>query len=174
MLLNGDVHTVEWFQHHKPGKGPAFMKVKLKSLTTGKTVEKTFRTNEKVVQAIVDKSAKQFLYKSGDKYVFMDTADYTQIEVPQSRLEGKEEYLIEGEEVELTVYEGEVIEVQLPPQIKMKVTVAAPGVKGDSVSGSTKKVNLETGLVVDVPLFIEQGEDIVIDTRTGDYVSRAD
>jgi elongation factor P len=174
LLLNGEVNTVEWFQHHKPGKGPAFMKVKIKSVRSGKILEKTFRTKDKIVQAIVDKSTKQFLYKNGDKYVFMDTADYSQIEVPQSRLDGKKEYLIEGEEVDLTVYEGEVIEAELPPQIKMEVTVSSPGIKGDTVSGSTKKVTLETGLVVDVPLFINQGESIVVDTRTGEYVSRAD
>ncbi len=173
MLLDGEVKRVEWFQHHKPGKGPAFMKVKVKSVKSGKTLEKTFRTKDKIVQAIVDKSTKQFLYKNGDKYVFMDTGDYSQIEVSADCLAGKTDYLIEGEEIELTVYEGEVIEAELPPQIKLEVTVSSPGIKGDTVSGSTKKVTLETGLVVDVPLFIKQGESVIVDTRTGEYLSRA-
>lgn len=166
--------NVVQFQHHKPGKGGAFMRIKLKEIKKGRTVEKTYRADEKVVQAIVEKKTKQYLYKDGDRYIFMDLEDYSQIEVDESAIGEKVNFLIEGLEVELLTYDNDVLDVELPPQIKMKVTKSDPGVKGDSVSGSTKKVQLETGLMIDVPLFIEQDENIIVDTRSNQYISRTD
>lgn len=174
LLINGEVCSVIWFQHHKPGKGGAFMKVKCKSVRGGQIVEKTFRASEKVPQAIVEKKTMQFLYKEGDRLVFMDTSDYSQVYVQEKFLAEKKGFLLEGEEIELAIYDGEVISAELPPQVRIKVIESAPGLKGDTVSGTTKKVKLETGLKIDVPLFINEGENILVDTRTGKYVSRGD
>ncbi len=174
LLINGEVCDVVWFQHHKPGKGGAIMKVKCKNVRTGQTVEKTFRANEKVTQAIIEKETKQFLYREGDMFVFMDTEDYTQMQVSCDILGVRKDYLIEGEDVELVMYEDEILDIELPAKIKMNVKEATPGVKGDTVSGATKKVKLETGLEIEVPLFINEGENVLVDTRTGKYISRAE
>jgi len=150
------------------------MKVKAKSIQSGRIIEKTFRADEKVTQAIVEKKKMQFLYKESENFVFMDTDDYSQMYVSKDAVADKSDYLIEGEEAELSTYEGGVLDIELPPQVKLKVVKAAPGIKGDTVSGGTKKVELETGLVLDVPLFINEGENIIVDTRNGEYVSRTD
>lgn len=150
------------------------MKIKAKNVRTGRIIEKTYRADEKVTQAIVQRQPKQFLYRDGENFVFMDTGDYSQLEVPGDQIGDRKDFLVEGEEVVLSLYDSDVLDVELPPQVKMKVTEAAPGLKGDSVSGSTKKVKLETGLSLEVPLFINQGESIIVDTRTGAYISRAD
>jgi elongation factor P len=150
------------------------MKVKTKNVSTGRIVEKTYRADEKVKQAIVEKSTKQFLYREGDDFIFMDNEDYTQMPVSINKLDGKEKYLKDGEDVGLLIYDNDVLDIDLPPQVQMKVTEAAPGVKGNTATGATKKVKLETGLEVEVPLFINEGERIVVDTRSGDYISRAD
>ncbi len=150
------------------------MKVKAKNVSTGQIVEKTFRATEKVTQAIVEKKTMQFLYRDGESFVFMDTGDFSQLNVHSTLIGDKKEYLIEGNEADLIMYGTEILDVEFPPKIVMEVTQAAPGVKGNTVSGATKKVKLETGLEVDVPLFIEQGEKVIVDTRTGEYISRAD
>lgn len=150
------------------------MRLKLKSVSRGRTIEKTYRANEKVTQALIEKEKKQFLYKEGDRYVFMDTTDYSQIQVQGDQLADKRNYLVEGEEVELMMYDGTILDVGLPVQVKIKVAKADPGIKGDTVSGATKKVELETGMIIEVPLFIEQGESIMVDTRTGEYISRTE
>jgi elongation factor P len=148
------------------------MKVKAKSVRTGRIMEKTFRADEKVTQAIVEKTAKQFLYSDGNSFVFMDTEDYSQMEVPNERIGDKKNYLVEGEDVSLVIYDNEILDIELPPQIKMKVVEAEPGIKGNTATGATKKITLETGLTLEVPLFINEGENIIVDTRTGAYVSR--
>lgn len=163
-----------WFQHHKPGKGGAMMKVKAKNVRTGRIVEKTFRADEKVTQAIVERPSKQFLYRESDMFVFMDTEDYSQMHVSSDRIGDKKNYLIEGEDVNLVMYDNEILDIELPPQIKVKVTKAEPGVRGNTAQGATKKVTLETGLEVEVPLFVDEGEYVVVDTRTGEYISRAE
>ncbi len=150
------------------------MRVKAKNVTTGQIVQKNFRATEKVTQAIVEKKQAQFLYEEPGKYVFMDTEDYTHIYVDETIVGDKENFFVEGKELTLIMHESNVLDVELDPQVTLEVTQAAPGVKGNTVSGATKKVQLETGLKVDVPLFIETGERLVIDTRSGEYVSRAD
>jgi elongation factor P len=150
------------------------MKVKAKSVQTGRIIEKTFRADEKVTQAIVEKASKQYLYREGDMYVFMDTEDYTQMQVPSNRIGDNKNYLIEGEDISLLMYEEEILDIEIPPQVKMKVIKAEPGIKGNTATGATKKVTLETGLEVEVPLFINEGENVIVDTRTGEYVSRTD
>ncbi|MFW6134454.1 MAG: elongation factor P [Elusimicrobiota bacterium] len=174
LLIDKGICSVEWFQHHKPGKGGAYMKVKCRNIETGQIIRKTFRANEKVTQAIVDKKTMQFLYKEDSVYVFMDTQDYSQKRVSGDRIGNKKNFLVEGKEADLVVYEEQILDINLPPKVEMKVIKAPPGVKGNTVSGATKKVKLETGLEVDVPLFIEKGEKIIVDTRTAEYVSRAD
>lgn len=174
LYVDGEVCSIVDFQHHKPGKGGAFMRMKLKSLVRGRTFEKTYRAEVKVTQAILEKTDKQFLYRENKDYVFMDMEDYSQLTVPESRIGDNKYYLLEGETVVLAMYEGDVLDIELPQKLKMKVVKAEPGLRGDSATGSTKKVELETGLVIDVPLFIEQEQSIIVDSRTGEYVTRAD
>lgn len=163
-----------WFQHHKPGKGGAMMKVKGKNVRTGRIVEKTYRADGKVTQAIIERISKQFLYRENNMFVFMDTEDYSQMHVPDDRIGDKKNYLIEGEDVNLVMYDNEILDIELPPKVKIKVTKAEPGVRGNTAQGATKKVTLESGLDIEVPLFVNEGEYIVVDTRTGKYISRAE
>jgi elongation factor P len=150
------------------------MKVKTKSVKTGKIIEKNFRADEKVIQAIVDTKTMQYLYNEGEALVFMDTEDYSQMNVPIDRIGDKKNFLVEGNEVSIMMYEGEILDIDLLPQVNIKVKEAEPGLKGNTASGATKKVQLETGLELDVPLFINQGDIIVVDTRSGEYISRAE
>lgn len=150
------------------------MKVKAKNVSTGQIVEKTFRASEKVTQAIVEKKSMQYLYRDGEFLVFMDVGDYAQISVPAEQIGDMMNYLIEGNEIDLIMYGTEILDVELPAKIKMNVAEAAPGVKGNTVSGASKRVKLETGFEIEVPLFIEEGENIIVDTRTGEYISRSE
>jgi len=150
------------------------MKVKAKNVSTGQIVEKTFRASEKVTQAIVEKKSMQYLYRDGEFLVFMDNGDYTQMSLPKEQIGESINYLIEGNEADLIMYGSEILDVDLPAKIKMNVSEAEPGIKGNTVSGGTKRVKLETGLEIDVPLFIEEGENIIVDTRTGEYISRTE
>lgn len=150
------------------------MKIKAKDVKGGRIIEKTYRADEKVTQAIIEKTSKQYLYKEGDTFVFMDTEDYSQMNVAESVIGDKKYYLVEGEEVNIMMYDAEILDIEVPPQIKLKVTEAEPGVKGNTATGATKKIKLETGLEIDVPLFINEGEHVNVDTRTGAYVSRAE
>lgn len=150
------------------------MKVKAKSVISRRIIEKTFRADEKVTQAIVEKSQKQFLYREGDSYVFMDLEDYSQMSIPIERISDKKNFLIEGFDIGVLMYENDILDIELPPQVKMKVTKAEPGVKGNTSSGATKKVLVETGLEIEVPLFINEEEYVMVDTRSGDYISRAE
>ncbi|MFH1416510.1 MAG: elongation factor P [Elusimicrobiota bacterium] len=174
LLIDGQVCNVTWFQHHKPGKGGAFMKVKAKNIISGKTIEKTFRADEKVTQAIVENRKVQYLYREGDMYVMMDIEDYSQMYVPVARLGERGNFLIEGNEVDLVMYNNEILDIEMPPQVRMKVVKADPGIKGNTATGATKKVRLETGHEIDVPLFINENDSVIVDTRSGEYVSRAD
>lgn len=165
--------TVVEFQHVKPGKGGAFVRTKLKNFRTGAVLEKTFRADEKLGFAVIDKREMQYLYRDGDGYVFMDNTTYEQESVPAAALRDSVNYLKEGDTVVLPTYNGEVVGVELPAAVTLTIAETEPGVQGDRVSGARKAATLETGLVVSVPLFVEPGEVIKVDTRTGEYLSRA-
>ena len=171
-LPEGLCSVVE-FQHVKPGKGGAFVRTKLKNLRTGAVVERTYRADEKLEQAIIDKREMQFLYRDADEYVFMDTASYEQLQVPPSALGDAVNYLKETDEVVLQIYGGEIVGVDLPAAMELNVTDTEPGMQGDRVSGARKPATLQTGLVVQVPLFVNPGDVIKVDTRTGEYITRA-
>lgn len=171
--LEGDVVQLLDFQHVKPGKGAAFVRCKLKNLKTGAIVEKTFRPGEKFPKAHIERKEMQFLYKEGDQWAFMDTETYEQITLAESLLEDAPKYLKENMTTGILFYQGQVIGLDLPKQVELKVVATEPGIKGDTASGGGKPATLETGLVVQVPFFVNEGDTLVIDTRTGNYVSRA-
>ena len=161
------------FQHVKPGKGGAFVRTKLKNVRTGAVIERTFRADERVEQAIVEKREMQYLYRDGDDYVFMDTTSYDQMQVSPSALGEAAKYLTEGSNAVLQLYGLEIVGVDLPAAVELTVSQTEPGVQGDRVSGARKPATLETGLVVQVPLFVNSGEKVKVDTRTAEYITRA-
>jgi elongation factor P len=165
--------TVVEFQHVKPGKGGAFVRTKLKNFRTGAVIEKTFRADEKVGHAVIDRREMQYLYRDGSDYVFMDNESYDQIHVAESALGEAVKYLKEGDSAVLPTHDGEVLGVDLPAAVELTVTDTEPGIQGDRVSGARKPATLETGLVVQVPLFVEVGQTLKVDTRTGEYLTRA-
>ena len=165
--------TVVEFQHVKPGKGGAFVRTKLKNFRTGAVLERTFRADEKVPLAVIDKREMQYLYRDGNDFVFMDGQSYEQIHVPTTELGGAVNYLKEGDTVVLPTYQEQVVGVDLPAAVELKVTETEPGIQGDRVSGARKPATLETGLVVQVPLFVEVGDTLKVDTRSGEYLTRA-
>jgi elongation factor P len=165
--------TVVEFQHVKPGKGGAFVRTKLKNYRTGAVLDRTFRADEKVPLAVIDKREMQFLYREGADFVFMDNASYDQLHVPPGTLGDAVKYLKEGDTVVLPMYNEEIVGVDLPAAVELTVAETEPGIQGDRVSGARKPATLETGLVVQVPLFVEPGERIKVDTRSGEYLTRA-
>jgi elongation factor P len=169
----GDVVTLVEFQHVKPGKGAAFVRCKLRNMKSGTTVEKTFRPGEKFQKAMVERKEMQYLYKEDDNWTFMDTETYDQIPIGEGSLEDAPKYLKENMTTGILFYNGEVIGMDLPKQVELKVAATEPGIKGDTASGGSKPATLETGAVVQVPFFVNEGDVLIIDTRTGDYVSRA-
>ncbi len=171
-LDDGLFNLVE-FQHVKPGKGGAFVRTTLKNVRTGAVVERTFRAGERMERAIVDKKEMQLLYRDGDDYVFMDTSTYDQLNVPSKVLGDHANFLVDSSTALLIMYGDEIIGVDLPASVELSITETEPGVQGDRVSGAKKPATLETGLVVQVPLFIEVGERVKVDTRSGDFISRA-
>ncbi len=164
---------VQEFQHVKPGKGGAFVRTTLKNVRTGANIDKTFRAGEKVEQAKIDRREFQYLYNDGADYVFMDQETYDQIHVAPATLGDAVNYLVEQSVPTLMMYGTEIVGVELPPSVELVVTHTDPGLQGDRSTGGTKPATLETGYVVQVPLFIETGERLKIDTRTGQYQSRA-
>lgn len=170
-LDNGLFKIVE-YQHVKPGKGKAFVRMKLKSLETGAVIDRTFRADEDVPVAHIDHQEYQFLYRDDLGFHFMDLDTFSQLTVPAGEVGGAARYLTDGMTVVLPMYQGRPIGVDLPPSVELRVTKAEPGVKGDRVSGATMPVTVETGLVVQVPLFVEEGDLIRVDTRTGEYQTR--
>jgi elongation factor P len=164
--------TVVEFQHVKPGKGGAFVRTKLKNFRTGAVIDRTYRADEKVPLAMIDKREMQYLYREGDALVFMDAENYEQLHVDTGQLGDAVNYLKEGDTAVLPVYDGEVVGVELPAAVELAVSVTEPGVQGDRVSGARKPATLETGLVVQVPLFVEPGDNVKVDTRTGEYLAR--
>jgi len=171
--LDDNLFSVVEFQHVKPGKGHAFVRTTLKNSRTGAVIDRTFRAGEKVERAIIDKRAMQFLYRDGDDYVFMDSETYDQMTVNPTTLGDASSYLVEQNTAMLMMYGDEVIGVDLPASVDLTITETEPGLQGDRVSGARKPATLETGLVVSVPLFIEKGELVKVDTRSGEYLSRS-
>ena len=171
-LPEGLVNVVE-FQHVKPGKGGAFVRTKLKNVRTGAVIDRTFRADEKVALAVIDKREMQFLYREGSDYVFMDNESYDQLYVPSDSIGDAVHFLKEGDTAVLPMYKSEIVGVELPAAVELEVTVTEPGMQGDRVSGARKAATLETGLVVQVPLFVNVGDRVKVDTRTRDYLSRA-
>lgn len=171
--LDGEPFVITYFQHVKPGKGGAFVRTTLKGVRSGKTVDRTFRAGENLDQAILNKRQLQFLYREGLQLVFMDTEHYEQTFVEQDAIGDAAQWFVEGDTIELVFHNDEVVGVNLPASVELEITETEPGVQGDRVSGATKPATLETGAVVQVPLFINPGERIKVDTRTGAYSSRA-
>jgi elongation factor P len=171
--VDGSLWRVIDFQHVKPGKGAAFVRSKLRNLRNGAIQEKTFRAGEKVAKAQIDNRKMQYLYANGDQHVFMDTESYDQIELSADAIEYELKFLREDMEVHIMMYQGESLGVELPNSVELEVTETEPGIKGDTASGGTKPATLETGLVVQVPFFINQGDRLIINTTESSYVSRA-
>ncbi|MSU76200.1 elongation factor P [Patescibacteria group bacterium] len=170
--LDGDPYVVLQFQHAKMGRGGAVVRTKLKNLKTGATVAKTFQGNDKVQPARLDSRTGQYLYSDGGNYTFMDTGNFEQFTIPSSVVSEQVKLLKEGLEVQLLQFKGQVIAVELPIKVSYKVTETDPGLKGDTAAGGTKPATLESGASVNVPLFVQIGDSVVVDTRTITYVER--
>jgi elongation factor P len=170
--LDGQLWNVIEFQHVKPGKGGAFVRTKLKSVLSGKVVDRTFNAGTKIDFATVDRRDFQYLYKDGDGFVFMDTADYDQVTVPSAVVGDAANYMLENQNVQVAMHEGEALYVELPTSVVLEVTYTEPGLQGDRSSAGTKPATLETGHEIQVPLFLEQGTRVKVDTRDGSYLGR--
>lgn len=173
LVVDDKLMQVVEFQHVKPGKGGAFVRTKLKNIESGKTLDKTFRAGEDVTQAIIQKRALQYLYREGDVLVLMDTGTYEQQHVPIEAVGDAIYWITEGDTIEVLDHDGRIVGVELPASVVLEVTETQPGVAGNTVQQATKPAMLETGAEVQVPLFIEEGESIKVDTRSGEYLSRA-
>lgn len=172
IMLDGNPYAVVDFQFVKPGKGQAFTRVKLRNMETGATLERTFKSGEKLEPADVEQRSLQYIYQDGESFVFMDLASGEQLMVPADKMVEEQKWLADEMMVEVTLLKGNAIGVELPAHVELQITQSDPGVKGDTASGATKPATLSTGAVVQVPLFIEEGEWIKIDTRSGQYLER--
>jgi elongation factor P len=170
-LDNGLFQVVE-FQHVKPGKGGAFVRTTLRNLRSGNLLERTFNAGIRVEQAILEKKDMQFLYKDGEDYVFMDTESYDQMTVAPVALGSAADYLIESATAIIAIFNGDIVSVEIPASVELNIVDTEPGVQGDRVSGARKPATLQTGKVVQVPLFVNVGDKVKVDTRTGDYITR--
>jgi elongation factor P len=171
--ITGDLLQVVDFQHVKPGKGGAFVRTTLRNVRTGAVVDRTFRAGERVERAFIDKSQYQFLYREGTDFVVMDTETYDQVNVTEISMGDAINYLVEGANVTLLKFGDEVIGTDMPSSVELVVAETEPGLQGDRVSGARKPATLETGLVIQVPLFVETGGKVKVDTRSGEYLTRA-
>ncbi len=171
--LDDGLFQIVDFQHVKPGKGPAFVRTSLRNVRAGGTVERTFRAGEKVDRATIDKRDMNFLYRDGDDYVFMDNETFEQINVSPEALGDTSNYVVDGSTATLLMFGTEIVGTDMAASVELNIAATDPGLQGDRSSGGTKPATLETGLVVQVPLFIEPGERVKIDTRSGEYLSRA-
>ncbi|MDR6224669.1 elongation factor P [Desmospora profundinema] len=171
--LDGHVWQVMEFQHVKPGKGAAFVRSKLRNLRNGNIAERTFRAGEKMERAHVETRQMQYLYESGGEHTFMDNETYEQVNIPGDTMERELKFLKENMNVHLVLYKGETLGIELPNTVELEVVETDPGIRGDTATGGSKPAKLETGLVVQVPLFINEGDRLVIDTRKEEYISRA-
>jgi elongation factor P len=173
LLLDGKLQQIVDWNHHKPGKGGAVVRTKLKEVETGKVVERTFRAGEDVEQAIVERSTVQFLYREGDDFVLMDNTSFDQRQASQAAIGDAADYLVEGDDLQIQVYDGRIVGVELPASKDLEVVQTDPGHAGNTATSATKPATLETGKEIQVPLFIEIGEKVKVDTRSGAYISRA-
>ena len=173
LVIDGDLYTIVEFQHVKPGKGSAFVRMKLKSMKTGNVLNKTYDAGEKFQDAFIEKKALQFQYRAGESYHFMDLESYEQFPFQGADLGDSVHYLIENLEVKGEFYEGKLLGLELPTTVALKIIKSDPGLKGDTSKAAMKPAVLETGHTIQVPLFIEEGESIKVDTRTGEYIGRA-
>ena len=171
--IEGQLWTVVEFQHVKPGKGPAFVRTKLKQVMTGKVVDKTFNAGVKVEIAILEKREMNFLYKEGDDFVFMDNENFDQMTISAATVGEAANFMLENTEAIVAIHEGNPLYIELPASVELTVTYTEPGLQGDRSSGGTKPATVETGIEVQVPLFIKQDEKILVDTRDGSYQGRA-
>jgi len=171
--LEGQAYQVVEFQHVKPGKGAAFVRAKLKNVKTGGSIERTFRGGEKVPKAHLDKREMQYLYNDGSGFVFMDTENFEQMTISPDQMGDSSKWLLENMNIQVLFFQGNIIGIELPNFVEMVVTETEPGVKGDTATGATKLATLETGATVKVPLFINTGDKLRIDTRIGEYLDRA-
>jgi len=170
--MDGELYKVIEYQHYKPGRGNAIIRTKLRNLRTGTTLQQNFTSGDRVEDIRVERRGVQYLYTDGDLYYFMDTETYEQTALGAAILGDQDRYLKEGIELVLSMYEGEALDVELPTTVEMEVVEAEMAIAGDTATGAMKKVTLDTGLEVQVPLFVERGDVIRVDTRTGEYVTR--
>ncbi|TWE12523.1 elongation factor P [Rudaeicoccus suwonensis] len=170
--IEGQLWSVVEFQHVKPGKGPAFVRTKLKNVLSGKVVDKTFNAGVKVETANVDRSDMQFLYKDGTDFVFMDTKTYDQINIPEGTVGRAADFMLENQEAIVATHDGTVLYVELPTSVVLEITHTEPGLQGDRSTGGTKPATLQTGAEIAVPLFLETGTKVKVDTRDGSYLGR--
>lgn len=173
VTIDGDAWQVVEFQHVKPGKGAAFVRAKMRNLCTGAVVERTFNAGERLPKAHIERREMQYLYENEGSYVFMDNESYEQLELSKDQLGDAIKYLKENMEVKIMDYEGRILGLDLPNAVELEVVKTDPGIRGDTATGGSKPATLETGYVVKVPLFINEGDVLRIDTRTGDYIERA-
>jgi elongation factor P len=170
--LDGQLWNIIEFQHVKPGKGGAFVRTKMKNVLTGKVVDKTFNAGTKIETANVDRRDFQYLYRDGDGFVFMDTADYDQITLPVEVVGDAAHFLLENQTATVALHDGNPLYVELPPSVVLEITYTEPGLQGDRSTGGTKPATVETGYQIQVPLFLETGTRVKVDTRSGDYLGR--
>ena len=172
IIVDGILFQILEYQHVKPGKGRAFVKTKLRNLNSGGVVDKTFRADEDVEQAYIDKQSFQYLYSEGTEYYFMNTTSYEQISLTKEQLNEQELLIKPNQEVTIAMYNNSPIDIILPTTVNLIVTKSEPAVKGDSVNSNTKEVTVETGLIIQVPMFIDENDEIKIDTKTKSYITR--
>lgn len=170
--IDGTPYEIVEFQHYKPGKGGAIMRTKIRNLLTGRVLDNTFRAGEKVNRPDMENREMQFLYHEGDKLVFMDMTSYEQLYMPESVTDGKSEFLKDGQTVRVLLYNGEPIDLELPAALVLEVTATEPGARGDTVSNVTKPATLETGIVIQVPIFVNLGDRVKVNTETREYLGR--
>jgi elongation factor P len=173
LLIDGKLQQIVEWNHHKPGKGGAVVRTKLREFESGKVTDKTFRAGEDVEQAIIDRRTLQYLYRDGDDLVLMDAETYDQQNAPVKTIGDALDYLLEGDELGVSVYDGRIVGVEIPASKVLEIVETDPGHAGNTATSATKPATLETGKVIQVPLFIEKGEKVKVDTRSGDYISRA-
>ncbi|MGO1182085.1 MAG: elongation factor P [Micrococcaceae bacterium] len=172
LLIDGQLWNVQEFQHVKPGKGGAFVRTKMRNITSGKIIDKTFNAGAKVEFATVDRSDYEYLYLDGDDYVFMDVKTYDQILVPSTVVGDAANFMLENQQVTIAMNEGTPLYLDMPASVVLEITYTEPGLQGDRSSAGTKPATVETGYVIQVPLFVEQGTKVKVDTRNGDYLGR--
>ncbi len=170
--LDGQLWSVTWFQHHKPGKGNTIVRTKLKHVLSGKVVDRTFNSDTKIDTAQIDRREMQYLYYDGSGWVFMDTQTYDQLTLEENVVGSAKDYLLEGQTVTVAIHEGNPLYIELPASVELEITYTEPGLQGDRSSSGTKSATVQTGLEIQVPLFVTVGEKVRVDTRTGQYLSR--